>query len=342
MSIRGYETHRHHTPTGYTVAMTCPRTCVDATLCGRATMQHKTASANQNGNDVPENYIAPLFHRFKESHFEHMLVIAFARDLDLIPLILSDQLPKGQRKFSESDARDFLGRFDKKALNISFALAKNEIVSRGRDAPALSHYESALRDLTNEVSKSVGERSQASEEQATAATTVKGGEAVAAPPASTPSAVSPDTPQGAAVFLCHLCVSPMWQAIFPLPVLLGWMGGIPAGPLLAMSLITSVAFVLSHSTPGWTAGLMLGVLGNLLNGVTVVPIALLDRQEMCFPVLLHAAALPHWLNAGLWGVMCNIACHTLYNVLILVARSPLGSMFPGWMRHLPLASSKKI
>jgi len=307
------------------------------------------ASVNDSRNLVPENYIAPLFNRFKESHYEHMLITAFARDLDLISLILSDQLPNGQGKFSESDVRDFLGRFDKKELTSSFGLAKNEIMSHGRDAPLLGHYESALRELINEVPKSVGERSQASSEPAVAAATVqeRGTPRVQERDTTGPSSMArsgarPREPLGPSMSLCHLCLSPIWQAIFPLPVLLGWMGGIQTWPLIGMSLITSAAFALSHSQPRWKGEIRLCMLGNLLNMITVVPIALLDRQQICFPYLLHSAELPQWLNAGLWGVICNIAFHTLYNVLILVAGSPWGRILPHWMRYLPLASSKKM
>ena len=60
-----------------------------------------------------EDYVHILFERFKDAHFESRLMIAFARDFELVPVILNDQLPKGQRNFSERDVKDFIGRFNK-------------------------------------------------------------------------------------------------------------------------------------------------------------------------------------------------------------------------------------
>ena len=57
---------------------------------------------------VPDSYVHTLFQKFQETHFEQMLLMAFARHLDLAQVILNDQLPKGQRIFSENDVREFI------------------------------------------------------------------------------------------------------------------------------------------------------------------------------------------------------------------------------------------
>ena len=41
-----------------------------------------------------DSYVYALFQQFKETHFEQMLLMAFARNLDLAQVILNDQLPK--------------------------------------------------------------------------------------------------------------------------------------------------------------------------------------------------------------------------------------------------------
>jgi hypothetical protein len=60
---------------------------------------------------LTDNYIHALFQRLKETHFEQMLLMVLARNLDLAQVMVSDQLPKGQRTFSENDVREFLERF---------------------------------------------------------------------------------------------------------------------------------------------------------------------------------------------------------------------------------------
>src|SRR5262245_58534486 len=106
---------------------------------------------------LPEHYVQALFQRLKETHFEQMLLIILARNLDLAQVILSDQLPKGQRTFSENDVREFLEHFNKQEMHIRFLGAKNAILSRSLPAPVLDNYESALQDLLNEVARNIGE-----------------------------------------------------------------------------------------------------------------------------------------------------------------------------------------
>src|SRR2546430_1771301 len=78
--------------------------------------QHPVAS--DSVSQVPEHYVRQLFEQFKDTHYERILVVAFARGLDLAEVMLSDQIPKGQRSFSESDVRDFIGRFDKQEMHV--------------------------------------------------------------------------------------------------------------------------------------------------------------------------------------------------------------------------------
>ena len=106
---------------------------------------------------LPDSYVHALFQRLKETHFEQMLLMVLARNLDLAQVILSDQLPKGQRTFSENDVREFLERFNKQEMYIHFLVAKNAILSRSLPAPVLDNYESALQDLLNEVARNIGE-----------------------------------------------------------------------------------------------------------------------------------------------------------------------------------------
>ena len=72
-----------------------------------------------------DSYVHALFQRLKETHFEQMLLMVLARNLDLAQVMLSDQLPKGQRTFSENDVREFLERFNKQEMHIHFLVAKN-------------------------------------------------------------------------------------------------------------------------------------------------------------------------------------------------------------------------
>jgi len=61
---------------------------------------------------LPDSYVHALFQRFQETHFEQMLLVAFARNLDLAQVILNNELPKGLRIFSENDVREFIERFN--------------------------------------------------------------------------------------------------------------------------------------------------------------------------------------------------------------------------------------
>jgi hypothetical protein len=291
---------------------------------------------------LPDNYVHALFQRCKETHFEQMLLMVFARNLDLAQVILSDQLPKGQRTFSENDVREFIEQFNKQEMHIHFLVAKNAILSRSLPAPVLDNYESALRDLLNEVARAIGERGLAKE--AEEVKEVK--EDVSRPEVVSTNQVSlerrrqrPATPMGPARRLFHLVVSPLWHVMFPLPVLLGWLAEIPTWPLLEIALFTSAAFAVAHRKRGWQAWMTLGGLGSLLNMLVVLPIALWDWQQIGFPLLLHAQAVPQWVNASLWGIMCVVAFDALYNMLILVVRTPLGNILPPWVRTLPLAAS---
>ena len=40
---------------------------------------------------------------------------------------------------------------------------------------------------------------------------------------------------------------------------------------------------------------------------------------MSLPFLPSGIGIPQWVNANLWGVICAVGCHTLANVLRLVA-----------------------
>ena len=288
---------------------------------------------------LTDNYIHALFQRLKETHFEQMLLMVLARNLDLAQVMVSDQLPKGQRAFSENDVREFLERFNKQEMHIHFLVAKNAILSRSLPAPALDNYESALHDLLNEVARNIGERGLSKEVQEVKEDPVR-------PEGTTKPQVSferrrprPATPIGPARRLVYLVVAPLWHVLFPLPVLLGWLAEIPTWPLLEMALFTSAAFTVAHRKRGWQAWLMLGGLGSLFNMLVVLPIALWDWQQIGFPLLLQIQALPQWVNASLWGIMGVVGCDVLYTTLALVVRTPLGNILPPWVRTLPLAVS---
>jgi len=108
--------------------------------------------------------------------------------------------------------------------------------------------------------------------------------------------------------------------MFSLPVLLEWLGEIRTQPLLGIALCTSVAFAMAHGKRGWQAWLTFSGLGNLLNLVTVLPIALWDRQGIGLPFLPYVQGMPQWVNASLWGIIGAIGCHTLYNVLFCITQ----------------------
>jgi hypothetical protein len=289
------------------------------------------------GTSLLDSYVYALFQRFKDTHFEQMLLMAFARNLDLAQVILNDQLPKGQKAFSENDVREFLERFNKQEMYIDFLEAKNAILSRSLPAPVLDNYESALRDLLNEVARGIGEKGLPKEGQEVKEDTVRP-EGVTKPhTALKPTRPRPATPSGPTRRLVHFIVSPLWHALFPLPVLLGWLAELPTWSLLQIALFTSAAFAVAHRKQGWQVWMGMGGFGSLLNMLVVIPIALWDWQQIGFPLLLHGQALPQWANASLWGVMCVVGFDVLYTMLILVIRTPLGNMLPPWMRTLPLA-----
>jgi hypothetical protein len=288
---------------------------------------------------LPEHYVHALFQRLKETHFEQMLLMVLARNLDLAQVILSDQLPKGQRTFSENDVRAFLEHFNKQEMHIQFLGAKNAILSRSLPAPVLDNYESALQDLLNEVARNIGETGLPKEVQEVKEDPIR-------PEGATTTQVSfkrsrprpaPATPIGPARRLIYLVVSPLWHVMFPLPVLLGWLAEIPTWPLLEMALFTSAAFTVAHRKRGWQAWMTLGGLGSLLNMLVVLPIALWDWQQIGFPLLLQIQALPQWVNASLWGIVGVVGFDALYTMLALVVRTPLGNILPPWVRTLPLA-----
>ena len=288
---------------------------------------------------LQDNYVHTLFQRFKETHFEQMLLIAFVRNLDLAQVILTDQLPKGQRIFSENDVREFIEGFNKQEMHIHFLVAKNAILSRSLPAPVLDNYESALRDLLNEVTRGVGEKGLPKKAQEAKEDAVQPEGVTKTPASFERSRLRPTTPIGPARRLVHLVISPLWHVLFPLPVLLGWLAEIPTWPLLEMALFTSAAFAVAHRKRGWQAWMTLGGLGSLFNMLAVVPIALWDWQQIGFPLLLHVQTLPQWVNASLWGIMGVVGCDVLYTMLVLVFRTPLGNMLPSWVRTLPLAVS---
>ncbi len=288
---------------------------------------------------LTDNYIHALFQRLKETHFEQMLLMVLARNLDLAQVMVSDQLPKGQRTFSENDVREFLERFNKQEMHIHFLVAKNAILSRSLPAPALDNYESALQDLLNEVARNIGERGLPKEVQEVKEDPVRHEGATKTQVSFERSRPRPATPIGPARRLVHLVVAPLWHVLFPLPVLLGWLAEIPTWPLLEMALFTSAAFAVAHRKRGWQAWMTLGGLGSLFNMLVVLPIALWDWQQIGFPLLLQAQALPQWVNASLWGIMGVVGCDVLYTTLALVVRTPLGNILPPWVRTLPLAVS---
>ena len=286
---------------------------------------------------LPDSYVHALFQRFQETHFEQMLLMAFARNLDLAQVILNDQLPKGQKIFSENDVREFLERFNKQEMYIAFLEAKNAILSRSLPAPVLDNYESALRDLLNEAVRSIGERGLAKEVQEVKEDPVQQEVVTKTQTSLEHSRLRPATPISPARRLFHLVVSPLWHVLFPLPVLLGWLAEIPTGSLLNIALFTSAAFAVAHRKLGWQAWIALSGLGGLFNMLVVLPIALWDWQQIGFPLLLHGQALPQWVNASLWGVMGVVGFDVLYTMLVLVIRTPLGNILPPWLRTLPLA-----
>ena len=284
-----------------------------------------------------DSYVQTLFQRFKETHFEQMLLIAFARNLDLAQVILNDQLPKGQKAFSENDVREFIERFNKQEMYIAFLEAKNAILSRSLPAPVLENYESTLRDLLNEVTRNIGERGLSKEVQEVKEDPVQPEAVIKTQTSLERSRPRPATPIGPARRLFHLVVSPLWHVLFPLPVLLGWLAEIPTWSLLEIALFTSATFAVAHRKRGWQAWMTLGGLGSLFNMLVVVPIALWDWQQIGFPLLLHDQVLPQWANASLWGVVGVVGFDVLYTLLVLVIRTPLGNMLPPWVRTLPLA-----
>jgi hypothetical protein len=285
----------------------------------------------------PDSYVHALFQRFQETHFEQMLLMAFARNLDLAQVILNDQLPKGQRIFSENDVREFIERFNKQEIYIHFLEAKNAILSRSLPAPVLDNYESALRDLLNEVARNIGERGLSREAQEVKEEPVRQEVVTKTQTSLEHGRPRPATPISPTRRLCHLVVSPLWHVLFPLPVLLGWLAEIPTGSLLKIALFTSAVFAVAHRKQGWRAWMKLGGLGSLLNMLVVVPIALWDWQQIGFPLLLHGQALPQWVNASLWGIMAVVGFDISYTIVVLVIRTPLGNMLPPWVRTLPLA-----
>jgi hypothetical protein len=286
---------------------------------------------------LPDSYVQALFQRFQETHFEQMLLMAFARNLDLAQVMLNDQLPKGQKIFSENDVREFIERFNKQEMYIHFLEAKNAILSRSLPAPVLDNYESALRDLLNEVTRNIGERGLAKEAQEVKEDPVRQEVVTKTQTSLEHSRPRPATPISPTRRLFHLVVSPLWHVLFPLPVLLGWLAEIPTESLLKIALFTSAAFAVAHRKLGWQAWITLSGLGGLFNMLVVLPIALWDWQQIGFPLLLHGQALPQWVNASLWGVMGVVGFDVLYTMLVLVTRTPLGNIFPPWVRTLPLA-----
>ena len=194
---------------------------------------------------LQDNYVHTLFQRFKETHFEQMLLMAFVRNLDLAQVILTDQLPKGQRIFSENDVREFIEGFNKQEMHIHFLVAKNAILSRSLPAPVLDNYESALRDLLNEVTRGVGEKGLPKKAQEAKEDAVQPEGVTKTPASFERSRLRPTTPIGPARRLVHLVISPLWHVLFPLPVLLGWLAEIPTWPLLEMALFTSAAFAVA-------------------------------------------------------------------------------------------------
>jgi hypothetical protein len=284
-----------------------------------------------------DSYGQALFQRFKETHFEQMLLMAFARNLDLAQVILNDQLPKGQKAFSEKDVREFLERFNKQEMYIAFLEAKNAILSRSLPAPVLDNYESALRDLLNEAVRSIGERGLSKEAQEVKEDPVRQEAVIKTQTSLEHSRPRPATPIGPTRRLFYLVVSPLWHVLFPLPVLLGWLAELPTWSLLEIALFTSATFAAAHRKQGRQAWMTLGGLGSLFNMLVVLPIALWDWQQIGFPHLLHGQALPQWVNASLWGVMGVVGFDVLYTMLILVIRTPLGNILPTWVRTLPLA-----
>jgi hypothetical protein len=286
---------------------------------------------------LPDSYVHALFQRFQETHFEQMLLMAFARNLDLAQVMLNDQLPKGQKIFSENDVREFLERFNKQEMYIAFLEAKNAILSRSLPAPVLDNYESALRDLLNEAVRSIGERGLSREAQEIKEDPVWQEVVTKTQTALEHSRSRPAAPISPTRRLVHLVVSPLWHVLFPLPVLLAWLAEIPTGSLLKIALFTSAAFAVAHRKLGWQAWITLSGLGGLFNMLVVLPIALWDWQQIGFPLLLHGQALPQWVNASLWGVMGVVGFDVLYTMLVLVTRTPLGNIFPPWVRTLPLA-----
>jgi hypothetical protein len=288
---------------------------------------------------LSDSYVHALFQRFQETHFEQILLVAFARNLDLAQVILNDELPKGLRIFSENDVREFIERFNKQEMYAHFLEAKNAILSRSLPAPVLDNYESALQDLLNEVARNIGERGLPKEVQEVKEDSVRHEGATTTQVSFERSRPRPATPIGPARRLVHLVVSPLWHVMFPLPVLLGWLAEFPTWSLLEIALFTSAVFTVAHRKRGWQARMTLGGLGSLFNMLVVLPIALWDWQQIGFPLLLQAQALPQWVNASLWGIMGVVGFDVLYTTLALVVRTPLGNILPPWVRTLPLAVS---
>jgi len=266
---------------------------------------------------IPDDYVHAVFERYKDSHFERILMTTFARGFDLADVLLTDQFPKGQRPFAVSDAREFLERMQKQELNVHFTVARHNIAARDLTAPAMDSYLAAWRELVNTIAHELGERAPVSAEldQASQPAHTASERPAAAPlPASLPR----EAPLPACPSLLHMLTAPLWGIVFPLPVLLGWMNNLHARSLLGIALFTSVAFMLAPGRQRWPIYLQLWILGSLLNGVILAPLVVWEQTGLHLPMLLPG---PHpWLlgNASLWGIVSAMGVHLGANLVMLI------------------------
>lgn len=279
-------------------------------------MQGTVEATSDSRAHILDDQVYLLFDQFKDSPFERNLIMAFSRDYDLAQVILNGSIPKGQRHFAEGDVREFIARFNKQVLQVNFFVAKNAIIASGLPALALGDYELALNNVLREFSRCLGARLLVTQE--TPAPEVDKAPEPTTPPPPPPEPEIQELPPSLAKGL----VDPLWSIIFPLPVLLAWLGNVRPWPLVGMALCTSVAFTMAHGQRRWLARCLACGLGNVLNLAVVAPVALCDWGTLRFPTLPYAGGIPPWVNASLWGLVCAMGTHLCTNVWLCLTYKP--------------------
>ncbi|MGE3538150.1 MAG: hypothetical protein AB7N91_12035 [Candidatus Tectimicrobiota bacterium] len=276
---------------------------------------------------IVDDYVHLLFEQFKDTTFERILLMAFARDHDLAQIVLNNALPKGQRHFSESDVREFIARFHKQSMQLKFFLAKNAIIATGRPALALGDYETALHNLLREFSRCLG--ASLHHEGATSEDPEVVADEAPQPAVPPPPPPPPPPPQDVPQSAVQLLLDPLWSVMFPLPILLGWLANLRPWPLVGMALCSTITFTMAHGQRSWRAWARYGCIASLLHMAVLCPIALHDREGIHWPTLPYGGGLPSWVTAGLWGLICAMATHWLTNLWLLFTRKPPKSAHPG-------------